>query len=252
MNNTEFKEYLEEKRKEGLDEVGCWQVRIAANMGLSKEKLDLLCKKGLTFANREWMYLALLDEVPIEWLLALEQASANAVLELRRKYLMQKYGPNESMESRFLNLKETVTQQIKENRKVLDGLEAVEKAQRKIADLEKEICERKEQEERLRKELQELKENRLVAEDEELADASGKRAGWKHNLENLLFKRKIQKESAEFLELLKGNNLSAEQKKLLLSCKEAGDSMEIIRSIAYERFSIETMKRIRRLLKSER
>ena len=32
MNSGEIKTYLEEKRRQGLDEVGCWQVRIAANI----------------------------------------------------------------------------------------------------------------------------------------------------------------------------------------------------------------------------
>lgn len=37
MRNDELKEYLDEKRGQGLDEIGCWQVRIAANMGISRE-----------------------------------------------------------------------------------------------------------------------------------------------------------------------------------------------------------------------
>lgn len=65
MRNDELKEYLDEKRRQGLDEIGCWQVRIAANMGISREKLDFISIPGLSFTNREWTYLALLDQVPV-------------------------------------------------------------------------------------------------------------------------------------------------------------------------------------------
>lgn len=118
MRNDELKEYLDEKRRQGLDEIGCWQVRIAANMGISREKLDFISIPGLSFTNREWTYLALLDQVPVELLAELPELTANGIIQVRNKYWQQQNLQNLEVEKQLEQLKQDVEKQLEESRKL--------------------------------------------------------------------------------------------------------------------------------------
>ena len=122
MRNDELKEYLDEKRRQGLDEIGCWQVRIAANMGISREKLDFISIHGLSFTNREWTYLALLDQVPVELLAELPELTANGIIQVRNRYWQQQNLQNLEVEKQLEQLKQDVEKQLEESRKLCEFL----------------------------------------------------------------------------------------------------------------------------------
>lgn len=253
MNSGEIKAYLEEKRRQGLDEVGCWQVRIAANMGISKEKLDLLAVSGLSFTNREWLYIALAEQVPAEWLTGLSELTAGGIWEVRQKYFRQEYGADPSLETELGELKEQVEKQMKESSLLCGFLnqwkENKEAFQKAVEEKEKEAAKLQMENEQLRKELKKLQsEEKTVLSPKEgscgrmRSPSPWRKIFWK------FFQKKEQKEAEELITILKEKKFSKEQKEYLLSCREAGDPMEVIRKIAYESFQIEEMERIRKLL----
>ena len=220
MRNDELKEYLDEKRRQGLDEIGCWQVRIAANMGISREKLDFISIPGLSFTNREWTYLALLDQVPVELLAELPELTANGIIQVRNKYWQQQNLQNLEVEKQLEQLKQDVEKQLEESRK---------------------LCE-----------LEPEQQDKREPESHPMPVKYLKRPTWGEKIREIFYRRKRKKEEEDFILLLQQKDFSLEQKKYLIACREAGDSMDIIRNMAYTPFEVETMERIRNLLLKRR
>lgn len=280
MTADEINKYIKEKQEKGLDPIGCWQVKIAANMGLSRESLDLMSVPSLSFTNREWIYIALMEQVPAEWLISLSQVTAQGIIELRQKYFKQQYGASDLEE--FNNLKEAVNTQMKESRmlctflkereseaanyqKQLQEIEAQEGQKFKSLQAEKKLLEEQLVEsrndntrlmeelfrlqERLKKTAQEFENQNLGEEtsaDRESYISSG--CFLKKLVKRWIFHRQIRRDNDEFIVILQKNKFSSEQKEYLLKCREAGDDMTIIRNIAFETFDVETMKRLRSIL----
>ena len=236
MRNNEIKEYLEEKRRQGLDEIGCWQVRIAANMGISREKLDFISTPGLSFTNREWAYLALLDQVPVELLAELPELTANGILQVRNRYWQQQNLQNLEVEKKLEQLKKDVEKQMEESRKLCGFL----LNQKALKEAEESTGEPKQQQ------------NKRETECNPISVEDMKRLTWGERICEILHRRKREKEEEDFILLLQQKDFSLEQKKYLIACREAGDSMDIIRNMAYTPFEVETMERIRNLLLKRR
>ena len=224
MRNDELKEYLDEKRRQGLDEIGCWQVRIAANMGISREKLDFISIPGLSFTNREWTYLALLDQVPVELLTELPELTANGIIQVRNKYWQQQNLQNLEVEK-----------QLEESRKLCEFLFT----QKELKEAEESAVEPEQQDKR-------------EPESHPMPVEYLKRPTWGEKIREIFYRRKRKKEEEDFILLLQQKDFSLEQKKYLIACREAGDSMDIIRNMAYTPFEVETMERIRNLLLKRR
>lgn len=254
MNSGEIKTYLEEKRRQGLDEVGCWQVRIAANMGISKEKLDLLAVSGLSFTNREWLYIALAEQIPAEWLTGLSELTAGGIWEVRQRYFRQEYGVDSSLETELGELKEQVEKQMKESSLLCGFLsqwkENKEDFQKAVEEKEKEAADLQMENEMLRSELKKLQAQIKTVSPVNKCPSQTKKSlsPWGKRIFGAFYRKREQKEAEELIALLKEKNFSKEQKEYLLSCREAGDPIEVIRKIAYESFQIEEMERIRKLL----
>ncbi|WP_287485362.1 hypothetical protein [Blautia sp.] len=235
MRNDELKEYLDEKRRQGLDEIGCWQVRIAANMGISREKLDFISIPGLSFTNREWTYLALLDQVPVELLAELPELTANGIIQVRNKYWQQQNLQNLEVEKQLEQLKQDVEKQLEESRKLCEFLFT----QKELKEAEESAVEPEQQDKR-------------EPESHPMPVEYVKRPTWGEKIREIFYRRKRKKEEEDFILLLQQKDFSLEQKKYLIACREAGDSMDIIRNMAYTPFEVETMERIRNLLLKRR
>ena len=236
MRNKEIKAYLDEKRRQGLDEIGCWQVRIAANMGISREKLDFISIPGLSFTNREWVYLALLDRVPMELLAELPELTANGILQVRNKYWQQQNLQSLEVERRLEELKQEVEKQLEESRKLCGFLFT----QKELKEAEESV------------KTPEQQQNKREIEYHPSPVKYRKGPIWGGKIREILHRRKRKKEEEDFIFLLQQKEFSLEQKKYLIACRESGDSMDIIRNMAYTPFEVETMERIRNLLLKRR
>lgn len=159
MNAEDLVKYLKEKQGLGLDTVGCWQVRIAANMGLSAEYLDLLSVPGLSFSNREWIYIALMERLPLEWLASLEQITAESIFEVRQRYFKEQFGVDDKSQEELKTLVKAIEGQLTESRSLCAYLQKAEKQSARDESEWKSSMEKKDQELlSLRKELSDLQE----------------------------------------------------------------------------------------------
>ena len=195
MRNDELKEYLDEKRRQGLDEIGCWQVRIAANMGISREKLDFISIPGLSFTNREWTYLALLDQVPVELLAELPELTANGIIQVRNKYWQQQNLQNLEVEKQLEQLKQDVEKQLEESRKLCEFLFT----QKELKEAEESAVEPEQQDKR-------------EPESHPMPVEYLKRPTWGEKIREIFYRRKRKKEEEDFILLLQQKDFSLEQK----------------------------------------
>ncbi len=278
MKQEEINSYVNEQAKKGLDSVGCWQLKIAANMGLSKEQLELLSIPDLSFTNREWLYICFMDQVPLENLCSFPQLTAQAIIDTRNEHLKNIYG---KVPQELETLQKEVSKQIEESRilhrfleeyveeenknkeifekKASDLENGLEKAEQEKLQLKREIQRLKTEKAQIQKELELFRESNLnitenqetgkdKSEEEHVETENYKNAGF---IKTFLHQRKEKRDQKEFLLILQDQKLTIEQKSFLIRCREEGDSIEVIRNIAYQSFELQTMKRIREMLRQK-
>ncbi len=245
MDKEEISKYLQEKQVEGLDQIAIWQLRIAANMGLTKEQLDLIATSSLNFTNREWIYIALIEQVPVEELASLQSINVKAVFDLIRKRAVEEY--RKQNEEIIDSVQRSMEHMCRSNDKIFEMMKKIlddrKKEQNEIEDLKKENGDLKKQLELYKERVKELEKVEQPKSEEPKEGGLFKR---------LYAKRRQNEEYQEFVILLQNGNFSQEQKEYLIACQEQGERMEVIRSIAFPNFDTDTMERLRKVVNNRK
>lgn len=309
MNPEELNSYLKKQQEKGLDTVGIWQVRIAANMGLPAEKLDYIALPDLSFSNREWLYIAMLEGIPLERLASLATVTSQSIIDLRRTFFQEEYAREPEYIKELTVIRDEVKEQLQESRALCGFLQEQGEVRRKETEELREAVQQKEAEIRgfmeknvtLAKELENVQKENTSLRDvlvmlqentgkktvndipsESGMEASGSEAEadssqtekddkdvtdleagcgagekrrlffWQRMAEKICIRKKQRmdnRENEEFIIMLQKIKFSPDQKYYLLKCREEGDSLEVLRNIAFEAFDVPTMERIRKLLK---